>query len=368
MKYVVTLLFVFFMVNSFSQHNHGGGKSSSGDSRREEKRVPIEVPPEQQEKIGLKTSRVEKKNVSHTIRTVGTVTADQRKEAHVHTKLSGWIESIFADYVGKAIKKGDPLYALYSPELVSTQEEFLAANKQGGVGKELAQAAVDRLKLWSVPQQEIARLKNSGKSSRTITFEAPVTGFIITKNAIQGMYINPGMELYQIADLSRVWIMITLYEYDVATIALGDEAEVQTPFDTKIKLSAAITYISPDIEAETRTAKARIEVENKGLSLKPGMYVNVIMNKHLGESIVIPDDAVIDTGTRKIVFVKVKQTHFEPRDVKVGPRIEGQFTILSGLKAGEEVVSSAHFFLDAESKLRAATEKETPTSKPHGGH
>lgn len=362
-----TVLVIFLIQSAFSQHNHGETKPVAKTTKKEEKRVPIEVPPDQQAKIGLKISKAEKKAVSHTIRTVGTVTADQRKEAHVHSKLSGWIEIIFADYVGKAVKKGDPLFNLYSPELVSTQEEFLAANKQAGVGKELAQAAIERLKLWGVPDREINRLKKGGKSSRTITFESPVAGFIISKNAIQGMYISPGMELYQIADLSRIWIMITLYEYDVATVSLGDEAEVQMPFDPNLKLQAKIAYISPDIEAETRTAKARIEIENKNQSLKPGMYVNIQIKKDLGEAIVVPEDAIIDTGMRKVLFVRSNQTHFEPREVKVGPRVEGQFIIISGLKAGEEVVSSAHFFLDAESKLKAAAEKGIP-SKSHGGH
>lgn len=364
---IIILLSAFFIQNAFSQHNHGQAPVQK-IPQRDEKRVPIEVPSEQQTKIGLKISKAEKKVISHTIRTVGTVTADQRKEAHIHTKLSGWIESIYADYVGKGVKKGDPLFDLYSPELVSTQEEYLAANKQGGVGKELAQAALDRLKLWGVPQSQINLLKKNGKSKRTITFESPVSGFVISKNAIQGMYINPGMELYQIADLSKVWIMITLYEYDVSTVRIGDEAEVQMPYDPNITLRAKISYISPDIEAETRTAKARIEIENKSQSLKPGMYVNVSVKKDLGESIVVPDNAIIDTGMRKIVFVKSRQTTFEPREVKVGPRVEGQFIILSGLKAGEEVVSGAHFFLDAESKLKAASEKGETGHKGHGGH
>lgn len=362
-----SILVLLSLQNAFSQHNHGDKKPAAKTVKIEEKRVPIEVPPEQQAKIGIKITKAEKKIVSHTIRTVGTVTADQRKEAHVHSKLNGWIETIFADYVGKAVKKGDPLFNLYSPELVSTQEEFLAANKQAGVGKELAQAAIDRLKLWGVPDREINRLKKGGKSSRTITFESPVEGFIISKNAIQGMYISPGMELYQIADLSRIWIMITLYEYDVAIVGLGDEADVQMPFDPNMKLRAKIAYISPDIEVETRTAKARIEIENKNQSLKPGMYVNIQIKKDLGESIVVTDDAIIDTGMRKILFVRSKQTHFEPREVKVGPRVDGQFTIISGLSVGEEVVSSAHFFLDAESKLKAAAERGAP-SKGHGGH
>ena len=361
------LLIGLLIQSAFSQHNHADVKSTVY-TKKDERRIAIEVPTEQQEKIGLKVTKAEKKSIAHTIRTVGTVTADQRKEAHVHTKLNGWVENIYADYVGKAVKKGDPLFDLYSPELVSTQEEFLSANKQGGVGKELAQAALERLKLWGVPQSQINRLKQSGKSSRTIKFDSPVNGFVISKSAIQGMYITPGMELYQIADLSKIWIMITLYESDVAVVNLGDEVEIEMPYDSKVKLNAKINYISPDIEPETRTAKARVEIDNQKQTLKPGMYVNVTLKKQLGESIVVPDDSIIDTGLRKIVFVKSHGSHFEPREVKVGPRVGEQFTILSGLKPSEEVVSSAHFFLDSESKLKAAVEKGTPAPKGHGTH
>jgi Cu(I)/Ag(I) efflux system membrane fusion protein len=366
MKFI--LFFCLLIQSAFSQHNHGELKVTPALSKKEEKRIPIKVPKEQQDRIGLKTSKALKKSITHTIRTVGTVTADERKEAHIHTKLNGWIEKIFANYLGKSVKKGDSLFELYSPELVSTQEEYISANKQGGVGKELAQAALERLKLWGVPSREIKRLKSSKKSSRTMTFESPVDGFIIHKNATQGMYITPGMELYQIADLSRVWIMVTLYEFDVAIVKLGDEVEVEMPYGQSLKLRANINYISPDIETETRTAKARIEVDNMKQSLKPGMYVNVIVRKELGESIVVPDDAIIDTGLRKIVFVRSHEIHFEPREVKIGPRVNGQFIIMSGLKTGEEVVSSAHFYLDAESKLKASMERGSPASKGHGAH
>lgn len=352
----------FFLKVAFGQHIH------SEPVKKEEPRVAIEVPTQQQSRIGLKTSKTVKKTVAHTIRTVGSIAADERKEAHIHTKVNGWIENIHADYVGKEVKKGGPLFDLYAPELVSTQEEYLAARKQKGVGQELAQAALDRLRLWGVPTKEIDKLKKNGKSSRTITFESPLTGFVINKTAIQGMYITPGMELYQIADLSSVWIVITLYEFDVAIIKLEDKVEVSLPYDPTAKLSGKISYISPSIELETRTAKGRIEVENKNQNLKPGMYVNVSIKKELGESIVVPDDAVIDTGTRKIVFVKSGDVRFEPREVKVGPRVEEEFIILSGLKAGEEVVTSAHFFIDAESKIRAATQKGTSAPSGHGGH
>ncbi len=332
-------------------------------------RAEVEVPPEQQSKMGLKTSIVKKEKVQHTIRTVGTITADETKEAHVHTKINGWIERVNADFVGKPVKKGQALYDLYSPDLLSTQEEYLSARKQGGAGKEIAKASLQRLSLWGVPEKEIERLKAGGPAKRSVTFNSPVNGVVIRKTAIHGMYITPEMELYHIADLAQVWIIVTLYEYDIAAIREGDEAEVEVPFDPKLNLTAKISYVSPEIEIETRTAKARIKVDNKNEGYKPGMYVNVVLKKDLGEATVVPDAAVLDTGIRKIVFVKSGESLFEPREVKLGPKVGSQFAILSGLTAGEEVVTSAHFFLDAESKLRASALKGSPApAKSHGGH
>lgn len=364
MKIWFYVLLLSFSANAFAQ-THGGHKDPA---KKEETRVPIDVPPEQQSKIGLKVAKAEKKKVEHMIRTVGTVTADQTKEAHVHTKINGWIEQIYADYIGKPIKKGQSLFELYSPDLISTQEEYLAARKQGAPGREIALAALERLKLWGVPQAETERLKKTGKAKRTIIFDSPVDGFIVNKTAIRGMYITPEMELYHIADLSRIWIIVTLYEYDVAVISIGDEAEIQLPYDPDKSFKGKISYIYPEIELETRTAKARIEMDNPDQKLKPGMFSNITLKKNLGEAIVIPDDAVIDTGTRKIVFVKIGPSRFEPRDIKTGPRIENTFAVLSGLKEGEEIVTSAHFLIDAESKVRAALQKGSPTSSGHGGH
>lgn len=379
-NYVYVLLLVFG-ASAFSQTHSGHGELPKTPKpaikptpqkvepiKKDEARVPIEVPLEQQSKIGLKVAKAEKKKVEHTIRTVGTVTADQTKEAHVHTKINGWIEQIYADYIGKPVKKGQSLFELYSPDLVSTQEEYLAARKQGAPGKEIAVTALERLKLWGVPQSEIERLKKSGKAKRSVTFDSPVDGFIVNKTAIQGMYITPEMELYHIADLSRIWIIVTLYEYDVAVISVGDETEIQLPYDPDKSFKGKISYIYPEIELETRTAKARIELDNPDQKLKPGMFSNISLKKNLGEAIVIPDDAVIDTGTRKIVFVKTGASRFEPREIKAGPRIENTFAILSGLKEGEEIVTSAHFLIDAESKFQAALQKGSPTNSGHGGH
>ncbi len=335
---------------------------------KQEVRVPIEVPPEQQERIGLKTATAVKKPIEHSVRTVGVVTADQTKEAHVHSRITGWIEQMSADYVGKPVRKGQALFDLYSPELVSTQEEYLAASKQGMAGSEISKAAMDRLKLWGVSQKELSRLKTTKKAKRVITFESPIDGYIVRKSAIQGMYITPEMELYHIADLSEIWVVATLYEYDLSVIAEGDQAVVQLPYDPGKPFTGKISYIFPELEEETRTAKARIIIPNPKLILKPGMFANVEIKKNLGEAIVVPDDAVIDTGVRRIVFVKSEKTRFEPREIRIGPRVGNEFVVLSGLREGDTIVTSAHFLIDTESKFQAAIEKGTSQGAGHGGH
>ncbi|MGK5087353.1 efflux RND transporter periplasmic adaptor subunit [Bdellovibrionota bacterium FG-2] len=346
----------------------GGSPPSTKNEVKEDPRTPIDVPAEQQSRMGIKLAAAEKKPIKQTIRTVGNVTADQTKEAHVHTRINGWVDQIYADYVGKPVKKGQPLFELYSPDLVSTQEEYLVARKQGGAGREIAKAALERLKLWDVPQSEVDRLVKSGKSKRSVTFTSSVGGYIISKNAIRGMYITPEMELYHIADLAEVWVIATLYEYDISTIAVGDEANVQLSYDSAKTFSGKINYIYPEVDVETRTAKARIVIPNPKQILKPGMFTNVEIKKDLGEAVVVPDDSVIDTGTRKVVFVKSGPTRFEPREVKVGPRTDGSFAVLSGLNTGEQVVTSAHFLIDSESKFQAALQKGESMGGGHGGH
>lgn len=341
-------------------------KTPSQESK-EEPRVPVDVDAEKQKKMGLKTTVAKKAVVEHAIRTVATITADQTREAHVHTRINGWIEKIQADFVGKPVKKGQPLYELYSPELVATQEEFLAAKRQGAAAREISKAALDRLKLWEVPQREIDMIAATGRAKRAIVFDSPVGGFILNKTAIRGMYITPEMELYHIADLSRIWILATLYEYDIAVIKAGDKVELQFPHEPGKVIIGEISYIYPEIDPETRTAKARIELDNKDQTLKPGMFANVEIKKALGEAVIIPDDSLIDTGARKIVFVKSGDARFEPREVKVGPKVGRAFMVLKGLHGGEEVITSAHFLIDAESKFQAALQKGV-TPGAHSGH
>lgn len=379
-RFLFFLFFLFLNLSVLAQphagHNMNSGKADTptGPSPRssqskDDARIAVNVPLDQQTRIGLKVTKVAKRDVARTIRTIGTVTADQTREFQVHTKINGWVEKVYADYVGKRIQKGEALFDLYSPDLITTQEEYLEARKQRDpTGQEIAKAAIDRLLLWGVPPSEINKLKSSGKVKTAVTFVSLADGFIASKKVVNGMYITPDMELYQIDNLAHLWVVVTLYEYDVAAVAVGDEVEIRLPYDPDVVIKGKINYLFPEIEAETRTAKARIEIDNADEKLKPRMFVDVELKKDMGKSLVIPEDAVIDTGTRKIVFVKTGPSSFNPRKITVGPRIGNEVVILSGIKEGEEVVTSAHFLIDAESKLRAVLQTDGATKPGHSGH
>jgi multidrug efflux pump subunit AcrA (membrane-fusion protein) len=379
-RFLFLLFFLFLNLSVLAQphagHNMNSGKadtpsdpSSRSSQSKDDARIAVNVPIEQQTRIGLKVSKVEKRDVVRTIRTIGTVTADETKEYHFHTKINGWVEKVYADYVGRRIRKGEPLFDLYSPDLITTQEEYLEARKQRDpTAQEIAKAAIDRLLLWGVPPSEVNKLKTSGKVKPSVTFVSLADGFIASKKVVNGMYITPDMDLYQIDDLANLWVVVTLYEYDVAAVSVGDEVEIRLPYDPDVVIKGKINYLFPEIEAETRTAKARIEIDNADQKLKPRMFVDVELTKDMGMSLLIPEDAVIDTGTKKIVFVKTGPSSFDPRKITVGPRIGTEVVILSGIKEGEEVVTSAHFLIDAESKLRAVLQTDGATKPGHSGH
>lgn len=395
------------------------GKPAEGvPPSNEEPRVPIDVPLEQQERIGLQTAKAEKKPVQHTLRTVGSVVADERREAHVHTRVAGWIEDIRVSAVGAPVKKGQVLYRLYAPELASTQAELVAARGQGDLGGRITKAALDRLSLWGVAPSEIEALRTGGPVKRALSFLSPADGYVVDKMAAKGMYVTPDMELYKIADLTHMWIIVTLYENELPLVTLGDETEVALTVRPEMTVKAPITYIYPELDTATRTGRARVELDNKGLAFKPGMFANVSIKKDLGEALIIPADAVLFTGQRNLVFVKMTAsmkadepepepkdekgkpagsdgsgmagmsgmgetgekgepagmdgmggmatatTRFAPKEVVLGPRTADGVIVLNGIDAGDEVVVRASFLIDAESRLQAAMKK----GDAGGGH
>ncbi len=331
-------------------------------------RSGIIVAEEAQARAGVQTYTARHEKLINTLRTVGYFASDQTREAHVHTRINGWIETINVDFIGKAIKKGDPLFQLYSPDLTSTQEEYLAAIQQGEGGADVAEAALKRLRLWGVPESEIRRLRIEKKVAKTLTFYAPMSGIVLRKAAIQGMYVTPDMELYYLGNTDKMWLLLTLYEADLSHVNVGDAVDISLPYDPAKRYTGKISYIYPEVDVQSRTAKARVALSNADLFLRPGMFANAEIHQELGEMLVIPDDAVLDTGTRKIVFVKTDIMQFEPREVQTGARVNGRIVILSGLHEGEEVVVSASFLIDAESRIQAALRTGKASASSHAEH
>ena len=348
-----------------------------GKEAQTEKEVPtIEIPSEKQQMIGVKTTVVAVRPLEKIIKTVGKIEYDERRLATVNTKVEGWIEKLLVDYTGKHVKKGEPLAEIYSPELIATQQEFLNvvkwARKSGDVKDEtigrmlsrdaeaIVEAAKQRLRLWDISDDQIRRIEESGKPVRTLTIYSPVDGYVVQKTAIRGMRVMPGEKLFDVADLSSVWIISDIYEYELPFVKVGETARLSLTYFPGKEFSSRIDYLYPSLSGETRTAKVRFVLPNPGGQLKPQMFTNVEVRINLGSRLAIPDDAIIDTGTRQIVYVDRGDGIFEPREVMLGIRAEGFKEVLMGLKAGEKVASSATFLIDSEAQLKGV--------KPLEGH
>ncbi len=325
----------------------------------------IMVDPAKQQLIGLRIAEATYRPLEKTIRTVGRIEYDERKLRQINTKIDGWIEHLYMDFTGKLVKKGDPLFSIYSPELVSTQEEYLLAlqaktqigsspfERVAAAGNSLLEAARRRLLLWDITQEQIAELEQSGQPTKTLTLVSPIDGFIIEKTALEGMRVDPSMVLYKIADLSTVWVQADIYEYELPLVKVGQQATVHLSYYPGRTFRGRVTYLYPSLDSKTRTAKVRLELPNTGAwQLKPGMFADVELKVSLGRRLAIPHEAILDSGTRQIVFVENGEGHFEPKEVTLGLRVDDLHEIVSGIQPGTRVVASANFFLDSESKLR----------------
>jgi RND family efflux transporter MFP subunit len=325
---------------------------------------------------GVQSVTARRETLGRAVRTVGLVVPDERRVRHVHTKISGWIERLHANFIGQEVQRGQPLLALYSPELLATQEEFLRARETAARfaasqlpevrrgGEELLAAARRRLELFDVPPSFIAELETSGRTQRTVTLLAPVSGFVTAKDVFEGQQVEPGMELYTITDLSRVWVEADFYEYEARALAVGQPANLSLPYDPGVRLAGRVTYVYPTLEPESRTLKVRLDFSNPDGTLRPGTFADVVARLEEREGIVVPDSAILDSGLRQIVFVERRTGLFEPREVHVASRAEGKALVLSGILEGERVAVRANFLLDSESRLRAAIEA---MSAPEGG-
>jgi len=324
-----------------------------------------------EQNMNLRTSPVERRDISTVIRAFGKVTYAQDKEFSVNTKISGWIEKLYVNTVGQKIRRGDPLLEIYSPELVSTQEEYLLALKNS---KKLAEspyenirqnaqriltAARNRLKYWDISDPEINRIEQSGEVRRTVLLKSKTTGIVTHKAVVEGDKVGPGMDLLHVADLSKVWVEAAVYESEIPLLRLGQKAELELDHLPEPGLIGEVDFIYPYLDPKARTNNVRLIFSNPGLVLKPEMSATVrIFVPTISSSLAVPAESVIHSGTRKIVFVAKGNGTFEPRDVKIGVESDdGFFQIISGLLDGEQVVVSGQFLLDSESRTREAIAK-----------
>ncbi len=333
------------------------------------------------ELAGVITTPAVRESFVKTIRTVGIVTPDETRIYRVQTRVSGWVEKLYVNYTGQMVTSNMPLLSIYSPELFSSQEELIGAletyEKMGAskspeakkYGQTLIDTSIKRLKLFDVPETFIKELEKTKKIQRAITLDAPISGFVTKKEVFEGQRVEPGTELFTITDLSRIWIEADFYEYEAKELQIGQEAVIFSSYDPSIELKGNVTFIYPYLNTESRTLKARIEFPNDQLVLKPGMYVDVNLNINLGESVVVPDSAVIYSGIRRVVFVNTNDGRFEPREVRTGARSKGFIQILSGVSEDDLVAIKANFLLDSESRLQAIIQgaSKGTNNHQHGG-
>lgn len=360
---------IFLVSVAFQEHTHLTTSPQDASAAEPSEEAPtIEITPEKQQMIGVRTLRVAAQTLSRTIRTVGRIEYDEKNLATVNTKVEGWIEKLHVNYTGKYVQTGEPLAEIYSPELFATQKEFLNLLKwtkslKGRSSPELDKmlaadaaaildAARERLRLWDITDEEIRKIEETGRPAKTLTIYSPVTGTVVQKTALQGMRVMPGEKLFDVADLSTLWVIADVYEYEIPLVSIGQSAKIRLSYFPGKEFPSRIDYIYPVLSPDTRTAKVRFTIPNPSGQVKPQMFTEVEMKISLGKRLAVPEDAVIDTGERQVVYVSKGEGHFEPREVSLGLKADGLVEVVRGLKAGEEVASSASFLIDSEAKLK----------------
>jgi Cu(I)/Ag(I) efflux system membrane fusion protein len=336
----------------------------------------VKIAPERIQSLGVRTEAASLRVMTHTVRAVGTVAADERRVGVVSPKFEGWIEQLHVSTTGQKVRRGEALLEVYSPDLVLAQQEYLIARSaSAGMAhadamtrdnaQAIAAAALSRLKNWDISADQLAKLQRSGVATRTLALRAPIGGIVLEKTALQGLHFAAGDMLYRIVDLSSVWLMTDVFEQDLAQIRPGQSARITVQAYPGRVFEGQVAFVYPTLNAQTRTAKVRIEVPNPDLLLKTDMYATVEIAAPIDTSTVlaVPDSAVLDTGTRQTVLIDRGGGRFEPRVVKLGARADGYATILDGLREGEKVVVGANFLIDAESNLRAALQGFTPPAE-----
>lgn len=322
--------------------------------------------------MNIRTAEVQSGPLRKTIRTVGAIDYNETALADVTTKFKGWIEKLNVDATGQLVHRGEPMFEIYSPELYSAEAEYLLAVNSGSTNDPgvmaLRETAASKLKFFDVPETQIAELEKSRTARKTLPVSAPMSGFVIEKNIVAGQMVDSGMKLYRLADLGIVWVIAQVYEQDLPFMKLGQEAIVKVASLPDREFRGRVTFVYPTVDEKTRTAKVRLEFENPGYFLKPGMFVSALIHAELEDSaILVPESAVLRSGARNTVFVALDGGRFEGRDVLLGVEAENaMIQVTSGLNAGERVVTSGQFLLDSESQLREAIDKMRGSTKPAG--
>ena len=326
----------------------------------------VKISTDKVQKLGVRTEAAELRSLDRTVRAAGRVEIDERRSFAISPKFEGYVERLHVNVTGQAVAKGQPLFEVYSPELVSAQREYAIAAQgvealkdagseaQNGM-RQLAESSLLRLRNWDISEEQIRALAKSGTTKRTLTFRSPVAGIVTEKKALQGMRFMPGEALYQVADLSSVWVIADVFEQDIGQVRSGSLARVRINAYPDKVFEGKVSYVYPTLNAETRTVPVRVELANPGLLLKPAMFAQLELPVGGRQQVVtVPDSAVIDSGTRQIVLIAHGEGRFEPREVKLGSRSENHIEVLQGVKAGEQIVVAANFLIDAESNLKAA--------------
>jgi membrane fusion protein, copper/silver efflux system len=362
------------------------GVGAVADPRQPESRTATQQEPQgvdisldRQRLVGIKTVQVAEQPLRKTIRTIGRVEIDERKLTTVNMKVDGWVETLYADYTGKYVKKGEPLAEIYSPELTSLQLEYLNiikwkkdaqyrfqrniefewGDRYGTTGKmqtydqeAVISVAKQKFKLWGFTDEDIAKLEQAGAPPKTVTIKSPVNGYVLQKPGVKGTRVAPGDKLFDIVDLSSVWVIADVYQYELAFVKAGQTAQISLNNQGGRTITAKVNFVYPFLSGQTRTAKVRFVLPNPGLILKPQMFATVEIAVDLGKRLSVPRDAVLDTGRRQIVYVDEGDGYFVPRSVQVGVRADESVEVVRGLKAGDRVAASAIFLIDSEVKLK----------------
>jgi Cu(I)/Ag(I) efflux system membrane fusion protein len=371
-----------------SHAGHGGMSMSQGGG--EPSAIPgysiVKITSERQQRIGVRTGKVERGRLLMSIRAVGIIEPDQSRLARIHPRVSGWVTKVYVNFVGQDVKKDDPLFELYSPDLLQSQLDYLLAfesweKEKTDWQRRTLEASRRRLQLWDVPAEEIKELEKTKKARDTVLRRSPINGRVLERNVQEGSYVEPAADLYRIADLSVVWLQAKIYEYELPHVELGQPVTVTVPALPDLTYRGEVSFIEPVLQETTRTVNVRVAIDNPKNLYKPGMYADLIIDHDMGEGLLVPESALLRTGERTLAFRVLPDFKFEPLEVVLGGRFKGRYEIKAGLSEGDEIVTSAGFLIDAESRLKSALsamsghqhgtgdkKPEKPADKGHDHH